>query len=87
MVEHFESILIFILVYQNIDFCMNFPKAFAMLSFRKIFWTPGLPEGVLSNRPFPWSVGPSVGPSFKISETVHCFFLILDPGFTREGPM
>ena len=26
----------------------------------KLLWTPGLPEGVLSNRPCPWSVGPSV---------------------------
>ena len=43
------------------------------------FWTPGLPEGVLSNRPCP-SIGPSVRPSvFKylrdgsldFSETLH----------------
>ena len=36
------------------------------------FWTPGLPEGVLSNRPCPWSVRPSL----NISETAHWFFLI-----------
>ena len=48
------------------------------------FWTPGLPEGVLSNCLCPWSVRPSVrpsvrwsvGPSVNISETVHWFFLI-----------
>ena len=43
------------------------------------FWTPGLPEGVVSNRPCPLvrpSVGPSVGPSLNISETVHWFFPI-----------
>ena len=40
------------------------------------FWTLGLPEGVLSNRPCPWSVGPLVRPSLNISETVHWFFLI-----------
>ena len=50
------------------------------------FWTLGLPEGVLSNQPCP-SVRWSVCPSLNISETAHCFFLILDPGFTRGGPM
>ena len=56
---------------------LNFARIFLL------FWTPGLPEGVLSNRPCPWSVrglsvrGPSIhGPSLNISETVHCFFLI-----------
>ena len=44
------------------------------------FWTPGLPEGVLSNPPCPL-VRPSVrwsvrGPSVNISETIHWFFLI-----------
>ena len=38
------------------------------------FWTPGLPEGVLSNHPWLWSVvRPSV---FKYLRDVHCFFLI-----------
>ena len=41
-----------------------------------IFWTPGLPDGVLSNHPCPSVVRPSVGPSLDISETVHQFFLI-----------
>ena len=41
--------------------------------FSHVFWTPGLPEGVLSNRPSPWSV---VRPSLNISETVDWFFLI-----------
>ena len=51
------------------------------------FWTPGLPQGVLSNRPCPSVRGRwSVRPSLIISETAHCFFLILDPGFTRWGP-
>ena len=40
------------------------------------FWTLGLPEGVLSNRPCPSVVGPSVRPSLNISETVYWFFLI-----------
>ena len=34
------------------------------------FWTPGLPEGVLSNRPCP-CVCVSVCPSLNISETAH----------------
>ena len=46
------------------------------------FWTPGISEGILSNRHCP-SVhpfvvcGPSMvlGPSLDISETVHQFFL------------
>ena len=48
----------------------------------KEFWTPGLPQGVLSNCPCPsvhgwWSVGPwSVRPSLNISETAYWFFLI-----------
>ena len=40
------------------------------------FWTPGLHEGVLSNRPCPWSVRWSVRPSLKISETALRIFLI-----------
>ena len=42
-----------------------------------LFWTPGLPVGVLCNHPCPWSVrGPSVGPSLNISETALRIFLI-----------
>ena len=41
-----------------------------------LFWTPGLPEGVLSNRPCPLVRPWSVRPSLNISETVHWFFLI-----------
>ena len=52
----------------------------------EIFWNPGSPEGVLSNRPCP-CVCQCVRPSLNISETAHKFFLILDPGFAREGPM
>ena len=41
------------------------------------FWTPGLPEGVLSNRPCPCvCVRVCVRPSLNISETAHWFFLI-----------
>ena len=37
-----------------------------------LFWIPGLPEGVLSNRPCPLVSGPwSVRPSLNISETIH----------------
>ena len=46
------------------------------LNFLYIFWTPGLPEGILSNRPCPLVRGQSVGPSLNISETAHWFFLI-----------
>ena len=38
------------------------------------FWTLGIPEGVLSNRPCPSAGGPSVRPSLNISETAHWFF-------------
>ena len=41
----------------------------------KLFWTPGLPDGVHGNRPSPL-VRWSVGPSSNISETARCFFLI-----------
>ena len=44
------------------------------------FWTPGLPEGVLSNHLrglcVCQSVRPSVRPSLDISETVYWFFPI-----------
>ena len=40
------------------------------------FWTPDLPEGVLSNRPCP-SVSPSFSPSLNILETAHSIFLKL----------
>ena len=48
-------------------------------NFKKAFWTPGLPDGVHSNRPCP-SVSPLVRPSvfkylgdrsFNFSETLH----------------
>ena len=38
-----------------------------------LFWTPGLPEGVLSNRPCPSVVR---SPSLNISETTPRIFLI-----------
>ena len=41
-----------------------------------LFWTPGLPEGVLSNHPCLLVRLWSVGLSLNISETVHWFFLI-----------
>ena len=41
----------------------------------QLFWTPGLPNGVHSNRPCPL-VRPSVSQSLNISETAHWFFLI-----------
>ena len=45
-----------------------------------VFWTPGLPEGVLSNCPCPWSVRWSVSPSVRlflnISETTVRIVLI-----------
>ena len=45
-------------------------------SFRNCyFWTPGLPEGVLSNCPC-LLVRPSVGPSLDILETALRIFLI-----------
>ena len=36
-----------------------------------LFWTPGLPEGVLSNRLCGPCVRPSVCPSLNISKTAH----------------
>ena len=41
------------------------PKHMVSIEFL-IYWTLGLPEGVLSNRPCP-----CVCPSLNISETVH----------------
>ena len=39
------------------------------------YWTPGLPDGVLSNCPCP-SICSLVRPSLNISETAHWIFLI-----------
>ena len=44
-----------------------------------LFWTPGLPKGVLSNRGGSLVIALVrllVCPSLNISETVHAFFLI-----------
>ena len=45
---------------------------------RNDFWTPGSPDGVLSNCPYPLVRALCViRPSLNTSETVHCFFLIV----------
>ena len=62
----------------NYDYELLHLFHFIILIIVNSFWTPGSPEGVLSNRPCR-IVGPfvrlSVSPSLNISETVHCFFL------------
>ena len=55
-------------------------SGFRYLRGRFLFLTPGLPDGVHSNRPCPsvsLSVSASVSPSLNISETAHWFFLIV----------
>ena len=63
----------------NYDYELLHLFHFIILIIVNSFWTPGSPEGVLSNRPCrmvrPF-VRLSVSPSLNISETVHCFFLI-----------
>ena len=57
----------------------NVPISFKILNhiLLPLFWTPGLPEGVLSNRPCTCVCQcVCVCPSSNISETAHWFFLI-----------
>ena len=62
-----------IFVFKDFLFFISLPGSLLCSTFKSFFfWTPGLPEGVLSTRPCLWSVGLSL----NISETVHCFFLI-----------
>ena len=69
--------LVFRLKSMYINFCLIYKGqsrsvvlAYSSLSGSTLFWTPGLPKGVLSNRPCP-CVCLSVCPSLNISETAH----------------
>ena len=52
-----------------VDYASQLLEAGNLIRF--LFWTPGLPEEVPRNSPCPSTIGPSVGPSLNMSETVH----------------